>query len=135
MSAGLQHHATDKEFPRSILVSHFPDGVPRSLDTYLRSLYQNVMTHHESMSRHPIVYYFHGRRAYRSTPYAIYMMGGMAADLRWGLPRDHPATKEPWLDALIDGLAAVTINIERRFMFLSKKSLPNQFRSGVSKRI
>ncbi len=124
MSAGLQHQATDRDLPRSILVSHFPDGEPRNLDPHLRTLYQNLMTHHEGMSRHPIVYYFHGRRAYRSMPYAFYMVGGMVGALRWGLPRGHPATKEVWLDALVEALVAVTIDIERRFMFLEPDEPP-----------
>lgn len=124
MSAELQHQATDRDLPRTILVSHFPDGEPRGLDPHLMTLYQQIMNHHESMSRYPIVYYFHGQRAYRSLPYAFYMAGGMAAALRWGLPKGHPATKEPWLDALIEALIAVTTAIEQRFMFLKEEEPP-----------
>lgn len=124
MSAGLQHQATNKYLPRSILVSHFPDGEPRNLDPHLMALFRDLMTHHEGMTRYPIVYYFHGRRAYRSMPYAIYMMGGMAAALSWGLPKGHPATKEPWLDVLVEALATVTADIERRFMFLEEEEPP-----------
>ena len=44
------------------------------------------------------------------------MIGGLAAALRWGLPKDHPATHQPWLPALLAGFTTVTTQLEERFV-------------------
>jgi hypothetical protein len=48
---------------------------------------------YEGIRRYPTVYYYHhGRRAYRSLPFAFRMIGGMAGALRWGCQRTTIST-------------------------------------------
>jgi hypothetical protein len=116
LASDLYHQAEDPTDPKSTLVSHFPEGRPKNLDPHLMSLYRGVIAYAEGVRRYPVVYYFYGRRPYRSMPYAFYMIGGLAAALRWGLPKGHPASQEPWLPALIEAFTGVSIRMEKRFM-------------------
>ena len=116
LASDLYHQAEDPTDPKSTLISHFPEGHPKNLDPHLMSLYRGMIAYAEGLRRYPVVYYFYGRRPYRSMPYAFYMIGGLAAALRWGLPKGHSATQEPWLPALVEGFTGVTIRIEKRFM-------------------
>lgn len=116
LDSDLYHQAEDPTDPKSTLISHFPEGHPKNLDPHLMSLYRGMIAYAEGLRRYPVVYYFYGRRPYRSMPYAFYMIGGLAAALRWGLPKGHSATQEPWLPALVEGFTGVTIRIEKRFM-------------------
>jgi hypothetical protein len=36
--------------------------------------------------------------------------------LRWGLPKDHPASQSPWLPTLITGFDMVTTFLDERFL-------------------
>lgn len=117
LSAGLYHQAQDTSDPLSILVPHFPNGQHRGLETHLMSLHRGLVEIYEGIRRYPIVYYYHSRRAYRSLPYTLHMLGGMAAALRWGLPEDHPGSQAPWLPTLITGLDTIISYIDERFLF------------------
>lgn len=116
LNSDLYHQARQSNDPPSTLDSHFPEGQPRNLDPHLMSLYRGMIAYAEGTRRYPVIYYFYGRRPYLSMPYAFYMIGGLAAALRWGFPAGHPATQEPWLPALIECFTGVTTRIEKRFL-------------------
>ena len=116
VSAGLYHQAQDTGDPWSILAPHFPGGEHRGLETHLMYLHQGLVEIYEGIRQYPIVYYYHSRRAYRSLPFLFRMVGGMAGALRWGLPKDHPASQTPWLPTLLVGLDTITDFLERRFL-------------------
>lgn len=116
LSAGLYHQAQDTSEPLDILIPHFPDGEHRGLETHLMALHRELVEIYEGIRRYPIVYYYHSRRAYRSLPYTFRMLGGMAAALRWGLPKDHPGSQTPWLPTLLTGLDNVTDYLDERFL-------------------
>ncbi len=116
LSAGLYHQAHDSSDPLSILAPHFPDGQHRGLETHVMQLHRGLVEIYEGIRRYPIVYYYHSRRAYRSLPYTFRMVGGMAAALRWGLPKDHPGSQTPWLPTLITGLETIVDYLDERFL-------------------
>ena len=116
VSAGLYHQAQDTSDPWSILAPHFPDGEHRGLETHLMSLHRGLVEIYEGIRQYPIVYYYHSRRAYRSLPFVLRMVGGMAGALRWGLPKGHPGSQTPWLPTLLIGLETVTAHLEERFL-------------------
>ncbi len=116
LSAGLYHQAQDTGDPWSILAPHFPGGEHRGLETHLMYLHQGLVEIYEGIRQYPIVYYYHSRHAYRSLPFAFRMVGGMAGALRWGLPKDHPASQTPWLPTLLVGLDTITDFLERHFL-------------------
>ncbi len=124
LAAGLYHQAADPGNPRTILVPYFAQGMPHDFGTSLMNLHQNLVAYHEGMRRYPIVYYFHSRRAYRSTPYVFRMVGEMAAALRWGLPKDCPVTQDPWLSPLIKGFSAVTTSVKEQFTSQDQETPP-----------
>ena len=115
LAAALHHQAEDGGDPRSILAPHFVDGRPEGLSTHLREFHRSLVDQAEGMRRYPIVYYFQSRRAYRSIPYIFHMIGGVVAALRFGLPKDHPATLDPWLPPLTIGFGDVMREVEDHF--------------------
>lgn len=115
LAAALHHQAEDGGDPRSILAPHFVGGRPEGLSTHLREFHRSLVDQAEGMRRYPIVYYFQSRRAYRSIPYIFHMIGGVVAALRFGLPKDHPATLDPWLPPLITGFGDVMREVEDHF--------------------
>ena len=115
LAAALHHQAEDGGDPRSILAPHFVAGRPEGLSTHLREFHRSLVDQAEGMRRYPIVYYFQSRRAYRSIPYIFHMIGGVVAALRFGLPKDHPATLDPWLPPLITGFGDVMTEVEEHF--------------------
>lgn len=116
VSAGLLHQASDTAEPLSILEPHFPEGQPRDLDPHVMTFHRGLVEIYEGVRRYPIVYYYHSRRPYRSLPYTLRMIGGVASALRWGLPKDHPASQTPWLPALITGFDMVIAFLDERFL-------------------
>jgi hypothetical protein len=100
----------------SILGPHFPDGEPRDLDPHVMTFHRGLVEIYEGLRRYPIVYYYHSRRPYRSLPYTFRMIGGVTSALSWGLPKDHPGSRTPWLPALITGFDMVTTFLEERFL-------------------
>ncbi|HEX2193047.1 MAG TPA: ion channel [Acidimicrobiales bacterium] len=115
LAAALHHQAEDGGDPRSILAPHFVDGRPEGLSTHLREFHRSLVNQAEGMRRYPIVYYFQSRRAYRSIPYLFHMIGGVVAALRFGLPKGHPATQDPWLPPLTTGFGDVMREVEDHF--------------------
>jgi hypothetical protein len=116
LAAGLLHQASDTAEPLTILAPHFPDGEPRDIEPHVVSLHRSLVEFYEGLRRYPIVYYYHSRRAYRSLPYTFRMIGGFAGALRWGLPKDHPASQAPWLPTLLTGLEMMTTYVDERFL-------------------
>jgi len=116
LAGGLLHQASDTAEPLSILEPHFPAGEPRDLDPRVMTFHRGLVELYEGLRRYPIVYYYHSRRAYRSLPYTFRMIGGVTSALRWGLPKDHPASKTPWLPTLITGFDMVTTFLDERFL-------------------
>ncbi len=115
LAAALHHQAEDGGDPRSILAPHFVGGEPEGLSTHLREFHRSLVDQAEGMRRYPIVYYFQSRKAYRSIPYIFHMIGGVVAALRFGLPRGHPATLDPWLPPLTTGYRDVMREVEGHF--------------------
>ncbi|HEV3402034.1 MAG TPA: hypothetical protein VG078_09470 [Acidimicrobiales bacterium] len=116
LAAALHHQAEDGSDPRTILAPHFVDGRPEGLSTHLREFHRSLVDQAEGLRRYPIVYYFKSGRAYRSIPYVFHMIGGVIAALRWGLPTDHPATRDPWLPSLATGYTDVMREVEHHFV-------------------
>ena len=115
LAAALHHQAEDGGDPRSILAPHFVSGRPEGLSTHLREFHRSLVDQAEGMRRYPIVYYFQSRHAYRSIPYIFHMIGGVVAALRFGLPKGHPATLDPWLPPLMTGYVDVMRAVESHF--------------------
>lgn len=80
------------------------------------SVHRDLVEVYEGIRRYPLVYYYHSRRAYRSLPYTFRMAGGIAAALRWGLPKDLPGSQTPWLPTLITGIETITAYLDERFL-------------------
>lgn len=116
LAAALHHQAEDGGDPRTILAPHFVDGQPSGLSTHLREFHRSLVDQFEGLRRYQILYYFKSRAAYRSIPYIFHMIGGVVAALRWGLPKDHPATTDPWLPSLLTGYRSVMREVEARFV-------------------
>jgi hypothetical protein len=112
----LLQHSDRGNDPIRLLASHFIDGRPQGLGTLVRELDRNLTEHREGMRRYPLVWYFHTRRPYRSLPYIFWFTGAAGAALRWGLPRGHPATREPWLPGLLAGYDDAIDQIARQFL-------------------
>lgn len=125
LSAGLYHQAHDSSDPLSILAPHFPEGQHRGLETHTMQLHRGLVEIYEGIRRYPIVYYYHSRRAYRSLPYTFRMVGGMAAALRWGLPKDHPGSQTPWLSTLVTGFETIVTYLDERFLSETIESPPD----------
>lgn len=124
LAAGLHHQTQDTDNPWTILAPHFPNGEPRALESHLMELHRGLVEIYEGMRRYPIVYYYHSRRAYRSLPYTVRTIGGMAGALRWGLPTGHYATQAPWLPTLITGLDTIMAYVEERFLSEAVEETP-----------
>jgi hypothetical protein len=77
LSASLYHQAHDTTEPMEILVSHFPNGEERDLESNLMSVHRELAGIYEGIRHYPIVYYYHSRHAHRSLPYTFRMLGGM----------------------------------------------------------
>lgn len=116
VSARLRHQTQDRGHPRTLLIAHFPDGEPVDLGLHLRELHLGIIELYEGIRRYPIVYYFHSRHAYRSISFVFRCIGDMVATLRWGLPRSHPVTRDPWLAPLMAGFEHVRVGIERSLL-------------------
>lgn len=125
LAAGLFHQASDTGDPLSILAPHFPEGEPLDLESHIMTLHRGIVEVYEGIRRYPVVYYYHSRRPYRSLPYTIRMIGGMAGALRWGLPAGHPGTHAPWLPTLITGLDTTTAFFDERFVSEHLGKTPN----------
>lgn len=124
LAAGLHHQTQDTDNPWTILAPHFPNGEPRALESHLMELHRGLVEIYEGMRRYPIVYYYHSRRAYRSLPYTVRTIAGMAGALRWGLPVGHYATQAPWLPTLLTGLDTIMAYVEERFLSESIEEPP-----------
>ena len=129
LAAGLLHQASDTAEPLSIVAPYFPDGESRNVETHIISLHRSLVEFYEGLRRYPIVYYYHSRRAYRSLPYTFRMIGDFAGALRWGLPKGHPASQEPWLPTLLTGFDMMLSYIDERFLseHLEKPPAPVSF--------
>jgi hypothetical protein len=116
IAARLRHQTQDRGEPRTLLIAHFPDGEPVDLGLHLRELHLAIIELYEGIRRYPIVYYFHSRHAYRSISFVFRCIGDLVATLRWGLPRSHPVTRDPWLAPLMAGFEHVRVGIERSLL-------------------
>jgi hypothetical protein len=128
-AAGLLHQAEDTAEPLSILRPHFPNGEPRDIESRIVTHHRSLVEIYEGLRRYPIVYYYHSRRAYRSLPYTLRMIGGVVDALRWGFPKGHPASQAPWLPALHSGLDMLISYVDERFLseHLEKAPAPVSF--------
>lgn len=116
LASGLHHQASDSMDPLSALDAHFPGGEPRGLDSTVGGLHEDLVSYHEGLRRYPIVYYFHSRGIHRSLPFVFHVAGELAAALRWGLPGEHPAAREPQLPTLTTGIGDMIDQMEHSFL-------------------
>lgn len=101
LTAGLQHQSDAEDEVVAILAPHFPDGQARALETRLHDLHQALLTYYEGLHRYPLIYYFCSDRPFNFMPYTFLLIGEIIAALRWGLPRSHQVSRDPWLLALV----------------------------------
>ncbi len=116
LSSGIYHQAGGSANYDSLLKPHFPKGEPQGLDATIGGLHQNLTGYYEGARRYPIVYYFHSRQARRSIPYVFRVVSETSAALRWGLPEDHRAAKEPGLPTLLTGVEEIMGGMRDRFV-------------------
>lgn len=124
LEMGLYHQTEDSEEPLSALECYFPGGEAHSLGPLLRDFHQGIEAYYNGIRRYPVVYFFHSRKPYRSAPFAFRMIGHMAAGLRWGLPAEHPATREPALYPLVSGFVLTTNLIKGRLAIQDNEAPP-----------
>ena len=129
----MHHHAASISDPLSYLADHFVDGQPRALDSWLDSLHHAVVGLHEGLRRYPIVYYFQPRRRFRALPYALEILTGLVAGLRWGLPAGHAITAHPGVRTLTAALEMLVDDLEDRHVPLHDRTIvhPVSFRAFV----
>lgn len=120
----LQHRTPDPADPRSLLTSHFPEGEPVGISDLLRDLHEMLTAQSEAIRRYPVLYYFNTRRPYRSLPYLFWFVGAVAGTLRWGLPPEHVAARDPWLPGLLRGYDDVLDEVGARFVTTSPEESP-----------
>lgn len=81
-----------------------------------RDLHGNLAVYLEGMRRYPVAYYFHTRHRNRSLPAMLRLIGEAAAAVRWCLPSDHPAVRDPWLPGLLEVYQQASREISGRFL-------------------
>ncbi len=86
--------------PTASLEPYFPAGQTTGLDSHLQAIYDSFDAYTDGLRLHHAAYYFQSGRDEFALPYALRMLAGTIATLRWGLPAGHPATVEPSLIAL-----------------------------------
>lgn len=116
LGADLYHQAGDHLDVEVILRTHLKAAPGHHLGVRLMTLHRGLVEHYEGLRHYPIVYYFHSSRLYPSLPYVLRAAADLAGALRWGLPRTHPAARDPWLEALIATLGGVGEDVRRRFL-------------------
>ncbi|WP_328917524.1 MULTISPECIES: potassium channel family protein [unclassified Streptomyces] len=94
------YDVADAEDPVAGLAPYFPQGRATGLDAYLETLHDSFASYTDGLRLHHVAYYFQSGRDHFSLPYALNRLGGIIATLRWGLPADHPAARQPLLTPL-----------------------------------
>lgn len=82
------------------LAPYFPQGRATGIDSHLDALNDAFSSYIDGVRLHHVAYYFQSGRDHFSLPYALDMLSGVVAALRWGLPSVHPAAQEPTLTVL-----------------------------------
>ncbi|HVL51579.1 MAG TPA: potassium channel family protein [Actinomycetota bacterium] len=116
LSSDIYHESERTYDARHILEVHFFKGEPRDLKGRLNNFYRSMISHHEGMRHYPVVYWFYSRRGYAALPYRFGLIGKVIAALKWGLPKGHPVTGEPWLKALQSAFESISDEIMERFL-------------------
>ncbi len=116
LATTMHHHAGDISRPQTYLSTHFHHGEPQAVEPWLHDIVSDLVELHEGLRRHPIVYYYHPRRTWRSLPHLVETLGRITAGLRWGLPGNHPVQAHPSLLALESALPAMIDDLEHRFV-------------------
>lgn len=124
LATTLHHHAGDISRPQTYLSTHFHEGQPQAIEPWLHDTVTDLVHLHEGLRRHPIVYYYHPRRRWRSLPHLVETLGQIAAGLRWGVPDNAPLKAHPSLQALVSALPAMIDDLEHRFVPVVHRSRP-----------
>ncbi len=79
------------------LAPYLHDGEPNGLDGHVDGIASSFASYTSGLRLHHSAYYFQSGQDRFALPYALRMLGGTIAALRWGLPTGHPATATPGL--------------------------------------
>jgi len=85
--------------PLANLGPYFPNG--RGLDGYLQAINDSFWSYADGLRMHHVAYFFQSGRDQFSLPYVLYVFGETLAALRWGVPSDSDAAKQPLLVRLM----------------------------------
>ncbi|TGY81873.1 potassium channel family protein, partial [Cellulomonas shaoxiangyii] len=86
--------------PVATLRPYLRDGEPVGLDGHLDAVADAFSSYTDGVRLNHAAYYFQSGRDRFALPYALRMIGGTLAALRWGLPSGHPASTLPTLETL-----------------------------------
>jgi hypothetical protein len=112
----MQNHAGRADNAESLLAPHFHASSTDGLSVLWRDLHGNLAVYLEGMRRYPVAYYFHTRQRNRSLPAMLRLIADAASAVRWGLPSDHPAARDPWLPGLLEAYQQAEHQITDRFL-------------------
>jgi hypothetical protein len=112
----MQNYAGRADSAESLLAPHFSAPSTDGLSVLWRELHGNLAVYLEGMRRYPVAYYFHTRHHNRSLPAMLRLIGDAASAVRWGLPGDHRAVRDPWLPGLLEVYQQASREITERFL-------------------
>lgn len=114
----MQDHALilTGQAARAGVPAEYFGGDGQHLPALWRDSHTALVEYMEGMRRYPLAYYFHTRRRRRSLPSMFALTGETAAAVRWGLPAGHPASRDPWLLALLEAYRRSVLEIRKRFL-------------------
>lgn len=81
--------------PISSLEPFFPQGQPTGLDGHLEAISDSLGSYSDGLRLHHAAYYFQSGRDQFSLPYALRMLSGVVAALRWGVPAGRLDSLQP----------------------------------------
>ncbi|MCM0641321.1 FUSC family protein [Cellulomonas wangsupingiae] len=105
--------------PVASLAPYFRDGEPNGLDGHLDAVGDAFASYTSGMRLHQAAYYFQSGRDRFALPYALRMISGTVAALRWGLPTGHPGAAVPRLVPLTFEYLELGDYLQRRVRWTS----------------
>ncbi len=112
----MQNYAAREDSAANLLAPHFHAPSIEGLSVLWRDLHANLAVYMEGMRRYPVAYYFHTRHRNRSLPATLRLTAEAASAVRWALPPDHPAVRDPWLPGLLEAYQQAEREITERFL-------------------
>jgi hypothetical protein len=115
LSAAMYNSSPGTTDPVSSLAIYFPKGQAKGLEGYLDRLYQGLGAYFNGLRLHHIAYYYQSRTTRVTITYAVYMLGGIVAALRWGLPEQNAAADDPTITLLTEQFMSFLSYLEKHF--------------------